>query len=140
MEKTHEIIKCYYRPTDINQYQNLQQTILFGSTLFNDPIGNGFYILSLFQTFNQNNINDPNFFDIENGVYYFNDVNDIKKKNCIYFTISAYNSSFENKFLPNINNTYQITGGSGKYLGAQGTINFITDENNVRFVTLNIIY
>ena len=41
-------------------------------------------------------------------------------KDCIYFTISAFNTSIDNRFKPLIDLTYQITGGSGKYLGASG--------------------
>jgi len=137
MQKQHDIIKCYYRPTDLTQYQNLQETILFGSTLFNDPIGNGFYILSLYQLFKQN---QKNIFDIENGVYYFDDPNDLRKKHCIYFIFSAYDSSINDTLNPNTDLTFQILGGSGKYLGATGTINFITDTNNVRHITLDIFY
>ncbi len=137
MEKQHEIIHCYYRPTDLTQFQNLQQTILFGSTLFNDPIGTGFYILSLFQIFKQN---QKNVFDIENSVYYFDDPNDSKKKHCIYFTFSSYDSSIDNTLNPNSDLTFQILGGSGKYLGATGTINFVSDASNVRYVTLDIFF
>jgi hypothetical protein len=137
MEKKKDIIKCYYRSSDLNQYQNLQETLLFDSLLFNNVIGRGFYIVSLFKTFPV----DANLqFDIEQGVFYLDDTIDQLKKNCVYFTISAFNSSVDNRFKPLIDLTYQITGGSGKYLGASGTINFVTDVNATRFVTLTIIY
>jgi hypothetical protein len=111
--------------------------LLFDSTLFNSVIGRAFYILHLFENFP---IEGELQYDMEECHYYFNDPNDILNKNCINFFITAFNGSIDNRFKPLIDLTYQITGGSGKYLGATGTVNFKTDINNVRYITLDIFY
>jgi len=64
--KNTDIIKLYYRSTDLNQYQNLQETLLFDSLLFNNTLGRGFYTVNLFKTFPvEANLQ----FDIELGVF-----------------------------------------------------------------------
>jgi hypothetical protein len=136
--KKNEIIKCYYRSSDLNQYQNLGQTILFGSRLFNIPIGNGLFTLSLFEQSMSNGKIDV--YVVENTVFFLNDPLDENNKNCIYFTISTFNTTTKNKFNPNTNLTYQITGGSGKYLGASGIVNFLVDSDGVRNVTIDVFY
>jgi hypothetical protein len=49
-------------------------------------------------------------------------------------------SSDKNKLKPLTDITCQITGGSGKYLGATGTVTFFVDSENVRNVTINVFY
>lgn len=136
-KKNHEIINCYYRETDLYDYQNLQKATLYNSNLFNFPIGNAFYTLSLYQDFSQNT-GDIDIYDIEYSIFYLNDLND--KINCIYFTISIHNQSIKNRLIVGTNITCQITGGSGKYLGATGTVNFIVDINSVRNIIIDVYY
>ena len=73
-------------------------------------------------------------------MFYFNDPNDPNNKNCIYFTVSAYNTSIRNRFITGTNVIYQITGGSGKYLGATGTVSFVVDLDEIRNIEINIYY
>jgi hypothetical protein len=127
---TTETINLFYRRTDLNQVQNLQNTFLYSSNLFNNVVGNGFYNVVLYETYNE--VTGPINFDIEDCTYFLN-------KGALFFKLALSNQSESNIFNPGVFES-QILGGNGLYLNAKGTITIIVDENLIRNVIIKVTY
>ncbi len=50
-----ETINLFYRRTDINQVQNLQNSPLYSSTLFNEVVGVAFFNVTLYESYDKLN-------------------------------------------------------------------------------------
>lgn len=125
-----ETINLFYRRTDINQVQNLQNSPLYSSTLFNDVVGTAFYNVTLYESYDE--VNGLIAYDIEDGTIFLNE-------GALFLKLALFNQS-ESSFLnPGVVES-QILGGNGLYLNAKGTVTIITDENLVRNVIIKVKY
>jgi len=127
---TTETINLFYRRTDLNQVQNLQNTFLYSSNLFNNVVGNGFFNVVLYETYNE--VTGPINFDIEDCTFFLD-------KGALFFKLALSNQSESNILNPGVFES-QILGGNGLYLNAKGTITIIVDENLIRNVIIKVTY
>jgi hypothetical protein len=127
---TTEKITLFYRLSDLEITQNLQETKLYTSRLFNEIGGVGFYNLSIVEKTNESN--NLNIYDIEDATYFLNN-------GTINFKIALFNSSKQNILNPN-RYEFQILGGSDKYFGAVGKITLIISDDKVRNLIIDITY
>ena len=113
----------YYRSTDLNQYQNIQQTNLYAEKIGNNILGSAIYnLLTTVNTSTQN-------IDIESVTYFIGD----NGKDCIFFNYSLLNTSVGNKFTEGFYE-FEISGGQGLYKGATGAVYIYVDNTLQRTV------
>ena len=122
-------INLFYRRTDINQVQNLQNTTLFSSKEFKDNVGTGFANVTLYESHYFGLMN----FDIEDCTFFLT-------KGALFFKLALTNLSEQNFFKPDTKVVSQILGGNGEYLNAKGTVTITNDENAVRSVIIETTY
>jgi hypothetical protein len=127
---TTEKITFFYRISDLEITQNLLQTNLYTSRLFNEIGGIVFYNSNIIKKTNE--FNKINIYDIEDVTYFLND-------GTINFKIALFNNSMGIIF--NLGQyVFQILGGSGKYFGAVGKITLIINDDKVRNLIIDITY
>ena len=117
----------YYRVTDLFQTQNVQNTFLYSDSCFTTPSGLAVYNVVLI------NEKDLVQVDIEDSTFFLGE----NKTDCIFFKIALIGQSVDNKLLHG-NYLFGVTGGSGKYLNAKGTVFFHVDSHLVRHIKVSI--
>lgn len=125
-----QTINLFYRKTDINQVQNLQNSPLYSSTLFNDVVGTAFFNVTLYEAYDE--LIGLISYDIEDGTIFLNE-------GALFLKLALFNQSESNFLNPGVVES-QILGGNGLYLNATGTITIITDENLVRNIVIEVTY
>jgi hypothetical protein len=127
-----EIIKFWYRFSDIIQFNNIQNIDAYSDKLFLNPTVKIIELLAQVDYFIENKLDN---FSVEYVTYYLND----KKQDCIYVQYSLYNASIKSRFTPGYY-IYPIINGSGKYIGASGKVYIYVGEDLIRNVVLEVIY
>lgn len=128
-----EIIKFWYRNSDIKQFNNIQNIDAYSDKLFVNPTVKIIELLSQVDYFIENKLDN---YSIEYVTYLLNE----NKEDCIYTQYSLYNSSIKSRFKPGYY-IFPIINGSGKYIGASGKVYiYIGEEDLIRNVVLEIIY
>jgi hypothetical protein len=123
-----QTINLFYRRTDLSQVQNLQNSPLYSSTLFNEVVGTALYNVTLYEGYDE--VNGLTIFDVEDSTFFLN-------KGALFFKLALTNQSESNFLNPGVVES-QILGGNGEYLNAKGTVTIITDENLVRNVIIKV--
>ena len=127
-----EIIKFWYRFSDIIQFNNIQNIDAYSDKLFINPTVKIIELLAQVDYYIENNLDN---FSIEYVTYFLDD----KKEDCIYVQYSLYNASIKSRFKPGYY-IFPIINGSGKYIGASGKVYIYVGEDLIRNVVLEIIY
>lgn len=127
-----EIIKFWYRFSDIKQFNNIQNIDAYSDQLFINPTIKIIELLAQVDYYIENNLDN---FSIEYVTYFLDD----KKEDCIYVQYSLYNASIKSRFKPGYY-IFPIINGSGKYLGASGKVYIYVGEDLIRNFVLEIIY
>jgi hypothetical protein len=127
-----EIIKFWYRFSDIKQFNNIQNIDAYSDQLFINPTVKIIELLAQVDYYIENNLDN---FSIEYVTYFLDD----KKEDCIYVQYSLYNASIKSRFKPGYY-IFPIINGSGKYLGASGKVYIYVGEDLIRNFVLEIIY
>ena len=127
-----EIIKFWYRFSDIKQFNNIQNIDAYSDQLFINPTIKIIELLAQVDYYIENNLDN---FSIEYVTYFLDD----KKEDCIYVQYSLYNASIKSRFKPGYY-IFPIINGSGKYIGASGKVYIYVGEDLIRNVVLEVIY
>ena len=127
-----EIIKFWYRFSDIKQFNNVQNIDAYSDKLFLNPTVKIIELLAQVDYFIENKLDN---FSVEYVTYYLND----NKQDCIFVQYSLYNASIKSRFTPGYY-IYPIINGSGKYIGASGKVYIYVGEDLIRNFVLEIIY
>ena len=119
-------ICLYYNKSDLKVCQNVQRTYLFAD-------GN----IAGFAIYNLVFINDPNFdqVDIEDSTFFLG--SSISYNDSIFFKIALSGKSVNNVLNPGIYK-FGISGGTGKFINASGTVTFEVDEEGNRNITIHV--
>ena len=124
------IIELFYRESDLETYNNIQNTNLYSNVTFDNIVGNAIYQINSVEKYDGQKFNT---FDIEYSIFYLNNNEDT-----IFFNIAIYNKSTRNRLHNETFHTFQILGGSGKYNGATGNVYYYVDKNAIRNVKVVI--
>ena len=127
-----EIIKFWYRFSDIKQFNNIQNIDAYSDQLFINPTIKIIELLAQVDYYIENNLDN---FSIEYVTYFLDD----NKENCVYVQYSLYNASIKSRFKPGYY-IFPIINGSGKYIGASGKVYIYVGEDLIRNFVLEIIY
>ncbi len=120
-----ETFTLYYNVNQLKKVQNMDHTNLYSDRDRKSVVGKAFYIIN---SYNE----DDNFsWAFEYATFYLNNKD----------TLIFQNSQFQKTtILKTGTYIFQILGGSGKYLGAQGTITFVVNDAGLRTIKLKITY
>jgi hypothetical protein len=127
-----EIIKFWYRFSDIKQFNNVQNIDAYSDKLFLNPTVKIIELLAQVDYYIENKLDN---FSIEYVTYLLGDT----KEDCIFVQYSLYNASIKSRFKPGYY-IFPIINGSGKYIGASGKVYIYVGEDLIRNVVLEIIY
>ena len=127
-----EIIKFWYRFSDIKQFNNIQNIDAYSDQLFINPTIKIIELLAQVDYYIENNLDN---FSIEYVTYLLGDA----KEDCIIAQYSLYNASIKSRFKPGYY-IFPIINGSGKYIGASGKVYIYVGEDLIRNFVLEIIY
>ena len=127
-----EIIKFWYRFSDIKQFNNVQNIDAYSDELFVNPTVKIIELLAQVDYYIEDKLDN---YSIEYVTYLLGE----KKEDCVYVQYSLYNASIKSKFKPGFY-TFPIINGSGKYIGASGKVFIFVGEDLIRNVVLEIIY
>ena len=104
-------------------YKKFQQSELYSDDTLKTRVGGIFYDVSILQ--------------VETVTYDVNIAMISLKDGCINFTVSYINTTTPGQFVPGSNLTFDITGGTGKYLGATGIVNIAVSPTGLRTITFS---
>lgn len=129
MTKPEKIV-FYYTGNDLIASQNLLITNLFEDKNRIYIGGKIIYITSIFE---EKTSKTRNIFDLEQATIFLNNNEDT-----ITFNVALFNKTIDNRFIPG-SYKFQITSGSGKYLGSNGFINLDVCESGLRKLTIYLV-
>ena len=118
-----EIVSCL-------AYKQMQQAVTYSDSSLNSPVGNIYYDISVLKIPN-GSVNTA--YDCETGYIFWNN----SSVNSIIFSAPLFNPSTTSIFPPGTYN-FPILGGTGKYLGASGSVQIIVSSSGLRTVTFTI--
>jgi hypothetical protein len=127
-----EIIKFWYRFSDIIQFNNIQNIDAYSDKLFINPTVKIIELLAQVDYYIENKLDN---FSIEYVTYLLGD----NKQDCIYVQYSLFDQSVKSRFKPGYY-IFPIINGSGKYIGASGKVYIYVGEDLIRNVVLEVIY
>ena len=127
-----EIIKFWYRFSDIKQFNNIQNIDAYSDQLFINPTVKLIVFLAQVDYYIENNLNN---FSIE----YVTCLLGTNKKDSIFFQAPLYDQSIKSRFKPGYY-IFPIINGTGKYIGASGKAYIYVGEDLIRNVVYEIIY
>ena len=103
-------------------YTKMQESKLYSDDKFKKSVGSVFYDISILQI-------DTRTYDSELSTISLKD-------GCITFTVTVFNTKTPGQ-LPPGNYSFDITGGTGKYLGVTGTVNIAASLTGLRTITFS---
>lgn len=116
-------------------YKQLQNAVIYSDSGLTTPSGNAFFDISVLKIPDATGNNAV--YDTELGYFMF--TTGSGQTNTIAFTIALYNTDTPG-FLSGTAYNFEITSGSGIYLGAVGTVNYAIDlTTQIRTVTITYI-
>ena len=127
-----EIVKFWYRFSDIIQFNNIQNIDAYSDKLFINPTVKIIELLAQVDYYIENKLDN---FSIEYVTYLLGD----NKQDCIYVQYSLFDQSVKSRFKPGYY-IFPIINGSGKYIGASGKVYIYVGEDLIRNVVLEVIY
>jgi hypothetical protein len=125
-----ELIKLFYRKSDIVEYVSIQSTNLYSDDTFTNIIGKAVYTNTYIREFKEGIMFQ---YDIGNSVYYLDG-------GCIYFTGALLDKSNSRRFNTDSYYIFNISGGSEKYINATGKVYIYTDFKGVRNIVIDVNY
>jgi len=127
----HEVINLYHRFSDFFRNQQVLGNSLYSNLIFDKIAGLAIYNMSLI---NNRELTEV---DVEDGTFFLG----LKNEDTIFFKIALYNRSINGIFIPGETYVFGISGGSGKYLNATGTVTFyIGLDDLVQNITVDVNY
>jgi hypothetical protein len=111
-------------------YKQLQNAVIYSDSGLSTSLGVAFFDISILKIPNGAN---NTVYDTELGYFMFETSSG--QTNSIGFTIALYTPDVAG-VLPAGSYEFQITNGSGVYLGATGTVSYSIDPNGLRTVTI----
>lgn len=127
-----EIIKCWFRFSDIKQFNNIQNIDAFSDKLFLNPTVKLIVFLAQVDYFIEDKLDN---FSVEYVTFFLGDT----KNDTIFFQSPLYNASIKSRFKPGYY-IFPIINGTGKYLGASGKVYVYVGEDLIRNVVLEIFF
>ena len=116
-------------------YKQLQNTVIYDTTIttgeLSGPIGNAFFDISVLKIPDGT---DNTVYDTELSYFMFT-TGSGSQTDTIAFTIALYNPGSAG-FLSSGSYTFEITSGSGTYLGAVGSVVYVINSDGLRTVTI----
>ena len=125
-----ELIKLFYRKSDLVEYVPIQSTNLYSDDTFTNIVGKAVYTITYIREFKEGIFFQ---YDIEKSVYYLDG-------GCIYFTISLVDRSNFRRLDIDSYYIFNISGGSEKYINATGKVYIYTDIKGVRNIVIDVNY
>jgi hypothetical protein len=123
-------IDFVYRESDLENNNNTQTSNLYSSTSFENVIG---FLMAQINLNEKSDGTQFNSFDTTYCTFYLNNNQDT-----VLCYLALYNQSSKNRLNKNDFYTFQIIGGSGKYLGATGNVYWYIDDKAIRYVKIII--
>ena len=103
-------------------YTKMQESELYSDDKLKKSVGSVFYDISILQI-------DTRTYDTELATISLKD-------GCITFTVTEFNTKTPGQLMSGIY-SFDITGGTGKYLGATGIVNFAVSPTGLRTITFS---
>jgi|688.fasta_scaffold708047_1 hypothetical protein len=105
-------------------YKKFLQSDLYSDDTLKTKNSSIFYDISILQI-------DTTIYDSEQAIISLKD-------GCINFTVTIVNNTdFPGQFISGNNYSFDITGGTGKYLGAKGFVNIAVSKSGLRTITFS---